>query len=428
MNRLTSALASCLLAACAAATLAAARVPPGSAAERSAAAASGCARVRARPEVWVASSVDALVRAARGAYESDEGEAVYNRLLGRVAGTLGRCGLGREEGFVERHREFVEYVEEASLALDPEHELGFNVPDRQYFEETRRYVEIPDFLAERGFVRAVGRYETLGRAKSYLRRLNETRAPAERLLFFSYTSRHLGTPDSPESYGRLLVVVPGDAARGVPDKWVQFGVPDRGARGRVRNVSVVSAVAREDGTTDVYFKDFYRTFRRDGSVTIKGRWESGYGDDNCAQCHKSGVLPIFPEEGSVSAEELPAVEEVNRRFRGYGPPRFGGYLDTAKFGPGLGSETTDAPALTCASCHRADYLGPLNWPMNETLISSYVKGGLMPRGYELRAEERGELYDRLIREYFDADDARPGVLKAWLLGRLREGYSRKPTE
>jgi hypothetical protein len=394
--------------------------------------------------------VDALVRAARRAYEDEDAEEAYNRVLGRVEGTLQRCGLGRDEGFVARHREFVEYVETAALALDPEHELGFNVPDRQYFEETRRYVEIPDFLAERGFVRAAGRHETLEKAKSYLRQLNTKRAPEERLLFFSYTSRHLGTPDSPDSYGRLLVVVPGDAARGVPDKWVQFGVPDRGARGRVRNVSVVSAVAREDGTTDVYFKDFYRTFRRDGSIPIKGRWESGYGDDNCAQCHKSGVLPIFPVEGSVPREELPTVEEVNQRFRGYGPPRFGGYLDVTKFGPGLGSATTvetgtpfgesavssvegahatvAGRALTCAACHRPDYLGALNWPMNETLVDSYVKGGLMPRGYELSKAERGELYDRLIREYFDTDDARPGVLKAWLLGRLREGYSRKPTE
>jgi mono/diheme cytochrome c family protein len=171
---------------------------------------------------------------------------------------------------------------------------------------------------------------------------------------------------------------------------------------------------------------------------IKGRWELDYGDDNCAQCHKSGVLPIFPVGGSVSREELPTVEEVNRRFRGYGPPRFGGYLDETKFGPGLGTATTAESgasfgegshpanagrATTCAACHRPDYLGALNWPMNETLISSYVKGGLMPRGSELRAAERGELYARLVREYFDTDDARPGILKSWLTGRLREGQA-----
>jgi hypothetical protein len=417
MNQRPGALASCLLvAACVASTLAAGRVASTSAAGR-VASASTCAGVRSRPDEWVASSVNALVRAARRAYEDDDAEDAYNSVLGRVGGKLRRCGLARDEGFVARHREFVEYVQIASLGLSPEHELGFVVPDRQYFAETGRYVEIPDFLTAQGFVRSVSRYETLARAKSYLRRLNERRAPDERLLFFSYKSRHLGTPDSRESYGRLLVVVPGDAARGVPEKWVQFGVPDAGSRARVRNVSVVSAVARGDGATDVYFKDFYRTYRRDGSIAIKGRWELGYGDDNCARCHKSGVLPIFPVSGSVSAEESPTVEEVNQRFRGYGPPRFGGYLDETKLGPGLGSA---GRAETCAACHRPDYLGSLNWPMDRVIVSSYVKGGLMPRGYELRAAERGELYERLIREYFDTDDARPGILKTWLLGRLRE--------
>jgi hypothetical protein len=202
----------------------------------------------------------------------------------------------------------------------------------------------------------------------------------------------------------------------------------------VRNVSVVSSVARADGTSDVYFKDYYRTFRRDGAIPIKGRWELGHGDDNCVQCHKSGVLPVFPVAGSVSADERPAVEEVNRRFRGYGAPRFGGYLDASKFGPGLGATTqadregrfgggfrgsTVAGAMTCNACHQRDYLGALNWPMDKVVVSSYVKGGQMPRGQSLGAADRRELYAKLVQEYFDADAARPGILKSWLLGKFR---------
>lgn len=393
-----------------------------------------CARVRSHADEWVASSVDALVRAARAAYERDEAEPAYTRLLGRLAGTVERCGLARDEGFVQAHREFVEYVEAASPATLPDHELGFAVPDEQYFAETRAYVGIPDFLTERGFVRSASRSETLPRAKAYLRRLNTQRDPSEQLLYFSYKSRHLGTPDNNDSYLRLLVVVPGDAARGVPERWVQFGVTDPGVRVRTRNVSVVSSLARADGTSDVYFKDYYRTYRRDGTIPIKGRWELGDGDDNCVQCHKSGVLPIFPEAGSVSADERATVEEVNRRFRGYGAPRFGGYLDASKFGPGLGAAnaadregrfgagfrgSAAAGAMTCAACHRADYLGALNWPMDRVLVSSYVEGGLMPRGHELPTTARRELYANLVREYFDADAARPGIMKSWLLGRLR---------
>ncbi|HEV7505716.1 MAG TPA: hypothetical protein VGS07_12465 [Thermoanaerobaculia bacterium] len=394
---------------------------------------STCVRVKSQPQAWVASRVDALVVAAHAAYEDDEALPAYQRELGEIAGTIRRCELSRDEDFASRYRELVEYVEAAALDRSPDHELGFAVPDRQYFAETRGLVQIPDFLTIRSFLHAVSREETLARAKSYLRQLNEKRGPSEQLVFFSYKSRHLGTPDSDESYGRLLVVVPGNAEQGVPEKWVQFGVPDAG-HARVRNLSVVSTIARPDGTSSVYFKDYFRTYRRDGSISIKGRWELGYGDDNCVQCHKSGILPIFPVEGSVSPDELQAVEEVNRRFRGYGPPRFDKYLDETKLGPGLGSATladrkgrfgedfvksTVGRAMACAVCHQRDDLGALNWPMDEVVIGSYVKGGMMPFGLTLDNAQRGELYEKLIQEYFAADDAHPGVLKSWLLGRLR---------
>jgi len=284
----------------------------------------------------------------------------------------------------------------------------------------------------RAFLRAASSHRTLARAKSYLRRLNDGRAPGDKLIFFSYDSRHLGTPDSPESYGRLLVVVPVDAARGVPEKWVQFGVPDAGARaGSVRNVSVASVVPTDGGESNVYFKDFYRTFRRNGSVGIRGRWELGYGDDNCVQCHKSGVLPIFPEAGSVSADELDAVEEVNARFLAYGPARFDKYLDVTKFGPGLGVPGASgrasvegegaavARSMNCAACHRPGRMGSLSWPMDKTIVSSFIKGGRMPLGATLNAPERAELYRNLVRDYFSTDGAHPGTLKSFLLGKLR---------
>src|SRR6478672_5315315 len=394
---------------------------------------STCESVKSQPEAWVASRVDALVGAAHAAYEDDEALPAYQRVLGEITGTIRRCELPRDEGFAGRYRELVEYVEAVALDQYPDHELGFAVPDRQYFAETRGLVQIPDFLTTRSFLRAVSREGTLARAKSYLRQLNKKREPSEQLVFFSYKSRHLGTPDSDESYGRLLVVVPGNAEQGVPEKWVQFGMPDA-RRARVRNVSVVSTIARPDGTSSVYFKDYFRTFRRDGSISIKGRWELGYGDDNCVKCHKSGILPIFPVADSVSPDELQAVEEVNRRFRGYVPPRFDKYLDETKLGPGLGSATladrkgrfgedfvksTVGRAMTCAVCHQREDLGALNWPMDQVVISSFVKGGMMPFGVALDDSQRGELYEKLIQEYFAADNAHPGILKSWLLGRLR---------
>ena len=118
-----------------------------------------------------------------------------------------------------------------------------------------------------------------------------------------------------------------------------------------------------------------------------------------------------------------------------GPARFGGYLDPGKFGPGLGSLRDDDSELfrrasfgaaedtfktvTCASCHRPNRLGSLNWPMDKTLISSFVKGGQMPLNSELRTAERARLYKRLVQDYFSVDNTRPGILKAWLLGKMR---------
>ena len=132
----------------------------------------------------------------------------------------------------------------------------------------RQYVEIPDFLLTPEFLREVSRFETLNQAKALLRKINETRSRDHQLIFFSYRSRHLGTPDNDDSFLRLLIVVPGNAAQRLPEKWVQFGVPDPRARAPVRNVSVVSALAAPDGTTNIYFKDNFRTYHRDGSITI----------------------------------------------------------------------------------------------------------------------------------------------------------------
>lgn len=229
-----------------------------------------------------------------------------------------------------------------------------------------------------------------------------------------------------------MIVVPGNAEKGVPDKWVQFGVPDPGARASVRNVSVVAAVAGADRTFNAYFKDFYRTYRPDGSIAVDGRWELGEGDDNCTQCHKSGILPIFPVSGSVAANEQQALLAVNERFRSYGSPRFGNYLDPKKLGPGLSSASMEnrrrrfgsnfegtpaADAMVCSSCHSPDRLGTLNWPMDKILIRSYVVGGQMPLGHQLKISERRELYAKLIKEYFATDKDNPGILKSWLLSR-----------
>jgi hypothetical protein len=390
-----------------------------------------CTKIKAHPKVWITNQVDALITTARGAFDDEKGIPAYNRVLDGIAKKIDQCKLNEDNAFATSYPKFIEYIAALSLMRRPNHELGFTVPDKQYFAETRQYVEIPDFLLDQEFLRNVSRNETLDRAKAFLRRLNIERKPAEQLVFLSYKSQHLGTPDNDDSFIRLLILVPGNPAAGVPEKWVQFGVTDPGARRRVRNVSVVATTPGPDRTSNVYFKDFFRTYRRDGSITLKGRWELGFGDDNCVQCHKSGVLPIFPETDSVKADEQPALIAVNQRFLTYGPPRFDRYRDETKFGPGLSSANAQdrkhrfgsdfkgrvADAMVCNSCHTNDRLGMLNWPMDQVLLSSFITGGRMPFGSSLRVSERNELYDKLIEEYFSTSARNPGILKSWLLGK-----------
>jgi hypothetical protein len=384
-----------------------------------------CPETVSQQDAWALKRVNQFLLKARVAYEDEKAEKAYDRELERLSKALKQCRMVDDASFAERYPEFVEYVRVLSLEHRRGHELGFEVPDRTYFEETKAYVTIPEFLLTPRFLRAVKWHETLDQAKSILNELNATRSPEERLLYFSYESRHLGTPDNDFSYRRLLIVVPGNVARNEPEKWVQFGIPDPKSKVPIRNLSVVSVVRGPGKTTNTFFKDYFRTYRRNGTITVQGRWELGQGDDNCLKCHKSGLLPIFPEDGSVSADEKAVVEAVNKRFLTYVAPRFGGYFDTSKLGPGLGSNRTTANAnhatlaTSCVACHQPDGLGSLNWPMDSVLISSFVQGGRMPFGSKLDSAGRVELYQQLVDDYFAIDEQRPGILKSWLLGRSR---------
>jgi len=386
-----------------------------------AAIASPCAKTQTEQDAWVHRSVDVLIAKAHAAYEEESAERVYLKVLAHIAGTLKQCKLTDDLSFTSRYPEFVEYIRVLSLDQKPDHQLGFEVSDRVYFQQTRQFVSIPDFLLKPELLEAVRHFETLGKAKEILRELNSNRAKDEQLLFFSFESRHLGTPDNDDSYKRLLIVVPGNPAQNIPEKWVQFGIADPHARVPVRNMSVVAVVHGPDNTSNTYFKDYFRTYRSNRPVTVTGRWELGEGDDNCIKCHKSGVLPIFPVDGSVSEDEKAIVNLVNKRFLNYVAPRFGGYIDPSKFGPGLGSAHTilnqsrTASNTNCSSCHQPSGLGSLNWPMDSVLISSFVEGGQMPLGSHLKALESTQLYEQLINDYFSIDPKQPGILKGWLL-------------
>src|SRR5439155_20713780 len=100
----------------------------------------------------------------------------YERVLDGITRTMQQCRLAEEKAFVARYPEFVGFITTVSLDRQPDHELGFTVPDSVYFSETRAFVAMPDFLLTPTFLRAVSRFATLKQAKAMLQELNANRA------------------------------------------------------------------------------------------------------------------------------------------------------------------------------------------------------------------------------------------------------------
>src|SRR5438132_658764 len=136
-----------------------------------------CPRTARQQDVWLLTRVNALVSAARSAYENDDRRERYEGVVASISGTLDRCRLTDDRDFVRRYPEFKEYLRLLSLALKDEHQLGFEVTDKQYFAETSQYTAIPDFLLTSRFLRAVSRAENLPQAKALLREMNMSRRP-----------------------------------------------------------------------------------------------------------------------------------------------------------------------------------------------------------------------------------------------------------
>src|SRR5262245_58896750 len=125
-----------------------------------------CLALKQQPDAWVSSQVDSLMIAARRLFDDDEAAPAYTRVLDGIANTVNQCRLKEDQAFATRYPEFLKYITALALARRPDHELGFDVTDKQYFADTEKYVQIPEFLLDQKFLRAVSRAETLDSAKA----------------------------------------------------------------------------------------------------------------------------------------------------------------------------------------------------------------------------------------------------------------------
>ena len=324
----------------------------------------------------------------------------------------------------------------------PGWQLGFNVPDAQYFAETADWTAVPDDLKTQPILRAFSDPQTVAHGLELLEQLNATYPEERKMIFFQYRSQHLTTPDASRVFGRIFVYYPGN-----PEKWIQYGVPEQGLP-RTQNLSVVSIKTEPDGRQNVYFKDHFRMYDKE-EIYLKDRFAVNGQSDNCTSCHKSGILPIFPAPGSFSIADGEKIAAVNAIFRKYKPAAFGGYLNPDHLGPGLGmtakkivdartdeflsqctqglqlpdqatSFTKIRRAMNCSGCHNNQRFGDLNFPVNRSLVRSYVTAGLMPpvSGASLTSPEREGLIRCLEDEYFGRSEGSSKILLQWLTGAL----------
>src|SRR6267154_2691107 len=61
-----------------------------------------CDPIKSQPDPWVSGRINALVLAARRAYEYEKAQTAYERVLDGIARTMQQCRLAEEKDFVAR--------------------------------------------------------------------------------------------------------------------------------------------------------------------------------------------------------------------------------------------------------------------------------------------------------------------------------------
>ncbi len=342
--------------------------------------------------------------------------------------------------------------------------LGLEVPDEQYWNLAKPYLEFPELLKSQRFLTAMASPGTYRQALEMIDSINANLPPERKWISLLFDAQFITTVDDAHTYGRMLVMVPNEPVGNseVADRWIQFGIADPGTYPETRSVSMFTVVrnAETPAKTTTYFSDFMRIRdKQTGKFSIRSNFTMLHDPSlNCYNCHKSSVLPIHPAreyvldsggklaENRANAGELPA--KLNNLIMGYGPPNYV-YQDTFAYGPCLGPTNryrSDAflksatagldisptsydrirNAMHCSNCH--NNFGVINYPQavptdldlkafrtHRGMVQTLVEQGTMPPGNTLTARERQALWRCLMSEYLNMD-TKQGILADWLRG------------
>lgn len=239
----------------------------------------------------------------------------------KIGAFLHRCH--GPDTIVGNLRQFVTSQDNANYARSLDNQFGHRITDQDYLRRSSVALDLPCLLKSQDFLKAISDPKSYSEALTMIGEHNAGKArgecPAESTQWTTllYRSRFISTPDKAQTFGRLLVVAPGEDY----DRWVQFGIwtkedLDSGADLLpIRNVSVV-AVARHPeqpgGAKFDAIADFYRCENNACGETVKrtakapcpaassgiqlcSRLDVTGETDDCERCHKMTPNSIHPE-------------------------------------------------------------------------------------------------------------------------------------
>ncbi|AIE85287.1 hypothetical protein [Fimbriimonas ginsengisoli] len=348
--------------------------------------------------------------------------------------------------------------------------LGMDVPDEEYWTDASRFLTFPELLKSQWLLKRMSNQATYKEAVDAIEAHNASLTPENRWIVFPFQAQFIRSVDR-TTFGRLLVLVPNEKLPDgrLMDRWILFAIATPDMRPtEIMSVSMISVVREANSPTSrIYFSDFLRQVNPStGDIELNSNaLMKPNPSKNCYDCHKSGVLPIFPKmaykfdaAGNLvdDPERLATVpDRINRLILKYGKSDLG-HLDTDAYGPSLGGNTSRSDAfianatkdrpfaatsyakikanMNCASCH--DGFAKINYLLavrsdrdvktfvgqSKGLVQSYVEMGFMPPNNTLTPSERHALWECVMKEYFDPERGE-GAFVDWLKGAgpRREG-------
>ena len=247
-------------------------------------------------------------------------EAVMQRSH-HIAKYLARCG--GPDTIIGNLRKFVTAQDNADYKQSLDHQFGHQATDQVYLHQAEAALTLPCLLRSQDFLQAMSSPDTYYLALAMIDEHNAGKAghgcevDGTQWTPLPFRSRFISTPDDAHTFGRLLVVVPGDDY----DRWIQFGIwtPEDLDSGKklsvIRNVSVVAMARHPDQAAGAHFDaiaDFFRCENEacgetgksaapppcaaaSAGIQLCSRLAVTGETDNCERCHKMMPNSIHPE-------------------------------------------------------------------------------------------------------------------------------------